>query len=180
MLGQSTRYKEHPNARCFDPCNRGLSFRESRRTPISHFWECEFHPHTYPKVGLQQGWSPSPCWNTNIVRYLSGTCQARSRYLPSSNPMRSPNSHLARDSVGWEIPPTHTCKRRGRRRISYALDKFTDVTSCFNILACSVVVKLITANHILNKFTYATSCFTIQSIIFLYICLSSLPSSFGC
>jgi hypothetical protein len=39
-------YYEHPNARCFDPCNRTLSFRESRRTPSSHFWECEFHPHT--------------------------------------------------------------------------------------------------------------------------------------
>jgi hypothetical protein len=40
------RYKEHPNVRCFDPCNQALSFQESRRTPSSHFWECEFHPHT--------------------------------------------------------------------------------------------------------------------------------------
>jgi hypothetical protein len=39
-------YKEHPNTRCFDPCNRALSFRESRRTQSSHFWECEFHLHT--------------------------------------------------------------------------------------------------------------------------------------
>ncbi len=39
-------YKEHPNARCFDPYNRALSFWESQRTPSSHFWECEFHPHT--------------------------------------------------------------------------------------------------------------------------------------
>jgi len=39
-------YKEYPNTRCFDPYNQALSFRESRRTPSSHFWECEFHPHT--------------------------------------------------------------------------------------------------------------------------------------
>jgi hypothetical protein len=38
------------NARCFDPCNQALSFRESRKTPNSHFWECEFHPHTCLKV----------------------------------------------------------------------------------------------------------------------------------
>jgi hypothetical protein len=48
------RYKEYANARCFDRCNQALTFRESRRTPSSHFWECEFHPHTYPKVGLRQ------------------------------------------------------------------------------------------------------------------------------
>jgi hypothetical protein len=35
-------YNEHLNARCFDPCNRVLSFRESRRTPKSHFRECEW------------------------------------------------------------------------------------------------------------------------------------------
>jgi len=39
-------YKEHPNERCFDPWNRALSFQESQSTPSSHFWECEFHPHT--------------------------------------------------------------------------------------------------------------------------------------
>jgi hypothetical protein len=48
------RYKEHFNARCFDPCNQALSFWESRRTPSSHFWECEFHLHTCLKVGLRQ------------------------------------------------------------------------------------------------------------------------------
>jgi hypothetical protein len=46
-------HKKHLNTRCFDPCNRVPSFRKSRRTPTSHFWECEFHPHTYPKVGLR-------------------------------------------------------------------------------------------------------------------------------
>jgi hypothetical protein len=48
------KYKEHLNAKCFDPCNQALSFRKSQRTPSSHFWECEFHPHTCLKVGLQQ------------------------------------------------------------------------------------------------------------------------------
>ncbi len=38
-------YNEHPNARCFNPWTRALSFREFRRTPSSHFWECEFHLH---------------------------------------------------------------------------------------------------------------------------------------
>jgi len=47
-------YKDYLNARCFDPWTRALSFWESRRTPTSHFWGCEFHPHTYPKVGLRQ------------------------------------------------------------------------------------------------------------------------------
>jgi len=52
-------YKEHPNARCFDPCSWTLKFRESRRTPKSQFRKYEFHPHTSLKVGLQhQGW---PC-----------------------------------------------------------------------------------------------------------------------
>jgi hypothetical protein len=46
-------HKEHPNARCFDPWNRALNFWESRKTPISHSWECGLHPHTYPKVGLR-------------------------------------------------------------------------------------------------------------------------------
>ncbi len=47
------RYKEHIKARCFDPCNQALSFRESRRTPKSHFRECEWRPHTSLKVGLR-------------------------------------------------------------------------------------------------------------------------------
>jgi hypothetical protein len=49
------RYKEHLNARCFDPCNCALSFWESWRTPKSHFRECEWRfPHTFLKVGLRQ------------------------------------------------------------------------------------------------------------------------------
>ncbi len=39
-------HQEHLNARCFDPSTRALSFRESRRTPSSHFWECGLHLHT--------------------------------------------------------------------------------------------------------------------------------------
>ncbi len=45
------RYKEHPNARCFDPCNWTLKFWESQRTPKSHFRECEWQHHTSLKVG---------------------------------------------------------------------------------------------------------------------------------
>ncbi len=30
-------YKEHPNVRCFDPCNQTLKFRKSRKTPKSQF-----------------------------------------------------------------------------------------------------------------------------------------------
>jgi len=45
--------KERLNARCFDLWTRTLSFRESWRTPTSHFWGCEFHFHIYPKVGLR-------------------------------------------------------------------------------------------------------------------------------
>ncbi len=51
------RYKEHLKARCFDPCDRPLNFWESRRTPKSHFRECECQPHTSLKVGLRHNWS---------------------------------------------------------------------------------------------------------------------------
>jgi hypothetical protein len=47
------RYKEHLKARCFDLCNGALKLRESQRTPSSHFWECESHPHICLKVGLR-------------------------------------------------------------------------------------------------------------------------------
>jgi hypothetical protein len=46
------QYKENFKARCFSFCCQALKLRESRRTPSSHFWECESHPHTLPKVGL--------------------------------------------------------------------------------------------------------------------------------
>jgi hypothetical protein len=54
------QYKEHLKARCFDPYNRTLSFQESRRTPKSHFRECEWRPHTSLKVGLRH--QPCPNW----------------------------------------------------------------------------------------------------------------------
>ncbi len=47
------QYEKHFNAKCFDPCNRILSFRESRKTPKSHFRECEWQAHTSLKVGLR-------------------------------------------------------------------------------------------------------------------------------
>jgi len=49
------RYKEHLNARCFDPCNYILSFWESRRTPKPHFRECEWRPHTSLQNGVATG-----------------------------------------------------------------------------------------------------------------------------
>ncbi len=60
-------YKKHINARCFDPCNQVLNFWESQRTPSSHFWECEFHPHTPFKVGLRH--NQSRC-KSNIMQTL--------------------------------------------------------------------------------------------------------------
>jgi hypothetical protein len=47
------RYKENLNARCFDSYNCLLNFWESRRTPNSHFRECEWWPHISFKVGLR-------------------------------------------------------------------------------------------------------------------------------
>jgi hypothetical protein len=44
-------HQEHPKARCFSTCCRALNIRESRRTPSPQLWECEFHPHTWPKWG---------------------------------------------------------------------------------------------------------------------------------
>jgi hypothetical protein len=58
------RYKEHLNAKCFDPYNRALNFRESRRTPKSHFRECEWQPHTSLKVGLRQVPQGNICFET--------------------------------------------------------------------------------------------------------------------
>jgi hypothetical protein len=51
------QYKEHFKARCFSLCCWALKLRESQRTPSSHFWECESHPHILPKVGLRHLWT---------------------------------------------------------------------------------------------------------------------------
>jgi hypothetical protein len=50
-------YKERFNARFFYLYNCALSFWESRRTPKSHFRECEWRPHTSLKVGLRHSMS---------------------------------------------------------------------------------------------------------------------------
>jgi hypothetical protein len=44
-------HQEHLKARCFAPCCRTPIIRESLRTPNPQLWECEFHPHTWPKWG---------------------------------------------------------------------------------------------------------------------------------
>jgi len=46
-------YKEHFKAKCFALYCWALKLRESSRTPNSHFWECESHPHICLKVGLR-------------------------------------------------------------------------------------------------------------------------------
>jgi hypothetical protein len=50
----SNGIKKHPNVKCFYPCNRSLTFQESRRTPKSHFRECEWWPHTSLKWGCDK------------------------------------------------------------------------------------------------------------------------------
>ncbi len=67
-------HKEHSNAGRFDPWTRALSFRESRKTPTSHFWECGLHPHTYPKVGLRQFASTI---SKSIIFILTHSCIAK-------------------------------------------------------------------------------------------------------
>jgi len=47
------RYKEWPYARVFDPYDCALSFRESWRTPKTHFRECEWRTHNSLKMGLR-------------------------------------------------------------------------------------------------------------------------------
>jgi hypothetical protein len=55
--------QEHPKERCFSPCYRTLKIRESRRTPNPQLWECEFHPHTWPKWGCD-----TYCeWDMNLI-----------------------------------------------------------------------------------------------------------------
>jgi len=50
----SRPFQRYLNARCFDPCNHVLSFRESWRTPKSHFRECEWQLHTSLKLGCDK------------------------------------------------------------------------------------------------------------------------------
>jgi hypothetical protein len=64
-------YEECFKARCFDPYNQALKFRESQRTPKSPFQECECHPHTLPIVGLQhnssKSWKNKPSFFFNFL-----------------------------------------------------------------------------------------------------------------
>jgi hypothetical protein len=55
-------HQEHLKARCFAPCCWTLKVRESRRTPNPQFWECEFHPHTWPKWGCDKGGQKWKCY----------------------------------------------------------------------------------------------------------------------
>jgi len=64
------RYKEHLKARCFDVYNWVLKLRESRRTPSSHFWECESHLHTCLKVGLRHLTSILACLSSSTPKIL--------------------------------------------------------------------------------------------------------------
>ncbi len=43
-------HQEQPNT-SFGACCQTLNIWESRRTPNPQLWECEFHPHTWPKWG---------------------------------------------------------------------------------------------------------------------------------
>jgi hypothetical protein len=61
-------YKEHINARCFDPYNRILKFWESQWTPKSPFWECESHFPILPTVGLRQ--------SNKLIRVMEFICWA--------------------------------------------------------------------------------------------------------
>jgi hypothetical protein len=109
------RYKKHFNARCADPCNRALSFWESRRTPKSHFRECEWRPHTSLKMGLRQ-----PTWlmfmhvkevkalMISSLQRLVVKCQVptwpihpfvRSSVRPVIHPWRGGHNHVAIDFI---------------------------------------------------------------------------------
>jgi hypothetical protein len=79
-------YKEHLEARCFDSCNRTLSFRKSRRTLKSHLRECEWRPHTSLKVGL---WHPM-----GVRRFrVSQDLDSRGRRIEAANSIRKFSDH---------------------------------------------------------------------------------------
>ncbi len=46
------RYKAHLKARCFSLCCWAPKLRESRRTPSSHFWKCEFSSSHFAQSGV--------------------------------------------------------------------------------------------------------------------------------
>jgi len=76
-------YKEHLKARCFAFYCRALKLRESRRTPNSHFWECESHPHPCLKVGLRQFESYGMLGNHVFCKMFANHC--RKKYMNNSS-----------------------------------------------------------------------------------------------
>ncbi len=86
----SNSIKKTSRTRCFDPCNRTLSFRESRSTLKSHFRECEWRPHTSFKVGLrQERASGKPSARKELNDVNNGMCSSspaskmNSAFIPS-------------------------------------------------------------------------------------------------
>jgi hypothetical protein len=77
-------YKEHPNARCFDPWNWTLKFQESRRLPKSQFRECEFHPHTSLKTRFQHLYPSNLLYHIlfNQMNYMNIAIHKCTRYYP--------------------------------------------------------------------------------------------------
>jgi hypothetical protein len=93
------RYKENLNARCFDPYNWALSFRESRRTIKSHFRECEWWPHTSLKVGLRHfGYSV-------LVRSISSLpkCFDNKLRIFCTNSLKEFNINLIWHLTQWKL-----------------------------------------------------------------------------
>jgi hypothetical protein len=68
-------HQERSNAMRFDACNRALSFRESRRTPSSHFWECVLLTRSQVT-----GWNP-------LEGFIKSSCEKLrlGGTLPASN-----------------------------------------------------------------------------------------------
>ncbi len=77
-------YKEHFNARCFDPYNGILSFQESRGAPKSHFRECEWRPHTSFKGGCDSH---------------QRTSQSKMGHVFPPNRQRRPKDHQPQDII---------------------------------------------------------------------------------
>jgi len=68
------QYKEPFNARCFDPYNCVLSFQESRRTPKSHFRECEWWPHNCGVATIVELWGTRGTLSVLNTKRGKGAC----------------------------------------------------------------------------------------------------------
>jgi len=111
-------YKERLKARCFAFCCRALKLRESRKTPSSHFWECESHPPTCPKVGLRHqnqcfyfGWSFSNWIFFGNAKYkyclgssfLGGTRKSRIFYFSYVNSANFQYHKIEKRNLIWSF-----------------------------------------------------------------------------